>query len=84
MPLSDRILNVINRATIYLSANTFTMYMSTFFFSQHYNKCTRNGCVTDKDAHAKWYWSQICHIRDISVHLADMLWTISILSNFDL
>ena len=35
------------------------------------------------DAPAKWYWSLICHMRDIPVNLADMLWTISILF-FDL
>ena len=31
----------------------------------------------------KWYWSQICHMTDISVNFVDMLWTIPILS-FDL
>ena len=33
---------------------------------------TRNRCVRDTGAPAKWYWSQICHIREISVNLVDM------------
>ena len=32
------------------------------------------------DAHFNWYCSQICHMKDIPVNLANMLWTISILS----
>ena len=37
---------------------------------------TRNRRVSEIDAPAKLYWSQICHMRDISVNLVDMFLTI--------
>ena len=52
------------------SAHVCTIIQAFFFF------LSRRKCVKRTDAPAKWYWSQVCQMRNISVNLVNMLWTI--------